>query len=253
MIKHLLTVVFLFSSAITAIAQEKIETDRPDQTETPFTVPKGWWQFEVGLTKEKLSYGSLYTLPTILSKYGVSEKFELRLITGYTSHYTTKFTDTFGLSPVQVGFKLGLVEEQGIIPKISFIAHTGLSRLASKYYRGSSFFAPNFRFTMQHSLSDRVGLGYNLGAEWGDTRDNPIWIYTLAPGFNIGENWYAYIEAFGYIQSRKYAEHNFDGGIAYFLTDNTKLDLSAGVGLINSSLKHYIAAGFSFRIPSKKT
>lgn len=250
---------FLLLSILTigmhALAQEpedKIETDRPDQTESPSIVPKGWLQFEAGLNREKSDIGTLYTLPTLLSKYGVSKKFELRLITEYTSLYQNHFTDTFGLMPVRVGFKYNLLEEQGILPQTSIIAHTGFNRLASKHFKGLHFLAPEFRLTMQHTLSDHLSLGYNLGAEWEETGKQPDWIYTLAPGFSWAENWYAYVELFGSFKKDEKPEHNFDGGIAYHLSDHMRADLSAGTGLFNSPLKHYVALGFSFRLPARR-
>lgn len=227
---------------------EPIETDRPDQTESPSIVPRGWFQFELGLQRDK-GPAVLYTLPTVLSKYGISKKLELRLITENTSVYTKHFTDTFGIEPVRVGFKYNLLQEHGLIPQTSVIAHMGLNRVASKFFKDNTFLAPEFRITMQHTLSQKVGLGYNLGAEWEETNKPPYFIYTLAPGLSFAENWYGYVELFGSIRRGKTPEHNFDGGIAYTITPNMRADLSAGVGITRNSFDHYIAVGFSFRFP----
>jgi hypothetical protein len=70
-------------------ALEKVETDRPDQTESPSIVPKGWLQFETDLSREQYSDDVLYTLPTLLSRYGLLKKLELRLITEYTNAFAT--------------------------------------------------------------------------------------------------------------------------------------------------------------------
>jgi hypothetical protein len=241
--------------SLLALAQEppeKMETDRPDQTESPSIVPKDWLQFESGIVREQRSDGALYTLPTLLSKYGVLKKLELRLITEYTSLYRQHFTDSFGLSPIAVGFKYNLIEEHGLMPQISFIAHNHFNRLASRHYKGLTFFATAFRFTMQHTLSSHIGLGYNLGTEWESTDAPPAWIYTLAPGIEWAGNWYAYIEVFGSVRKGEKPEHNFDGGLAYHLSDNMRADLSAGVGLTQNSFDHYVALGFSFRVAASK-
>jgi hypothetical protein len=58
-----------------------------------------------------------------------------------------------------------LTEEKGIFPKTSFIAHIGLPNAASTKYK-TDYFAPEFRFTMQHTLSEKFSLSYNLGLEW---------------------------------------------------------------------------------------
>lgn len=186
--KHNVLIFLICFVSFQAVAQEKIETDRPSETENPTIVPKGWLQFELGLQRE-LQKGNLpiYTLPTLLSKYGVSKKLELRLITEYTSLYHKHFTDTFGLFPVKLGFKYNLLEEKGMVPQTSVIVHTGFNRLASRYFKDHTFFAPEFRFTMQHTLTDKLSLGYNLGAEWEQTNEPSTFIYTLAPGIELGE------------------------------------------------------------------
>jgi len=62
------------------MAQERIETDRPDQTETPFNVPKKYFQAEFGFNKENLTdYNYNLIHPTALLKYGLSNRIELRV------------------------------------------------------------------------------------------------------------------------------------------------------------------------------
>jgi hypothetical protein len=161
------------------------------------------------------------------------------------------FKDTFNFLPPQLGLKVNLFHTKGIIPEISLIAHTGFNRLASKFGRGGSFFSPSFRFTFQNSITEDFAIGYNLGAEWENTYDPPTWTYTFAPGINLGEKWYAYIEAFGFLR-KDYPEHSFDGGIAYNINDNMKADVSAGFGISEFAPKNYIAVGYSFRFKTTK-
>lgn len=235
-------------------AQDKIETDRPDQTETPFLVPQGWFQMEVGFNKENQTE-NIYTLvhPTALLKYGL-QKFELRLEVNEISEHVALVPNsktTTGLSPVEIGTKVSLLEEQGTRPKTSLIAHLGLPFLSSRPFH-TPHLAPSFRFSMQNTVTKTIALGYNLGAEWDGISTVPAWLYTFAPGINLGSRWYAYIEAFGYIIKDKMPQHNLDGGVAYFVSNNTKLDVSGGIGLSPDSFKNYIAIGFSFRVPVVK-
>lgn len=253
--KHFFVVAFFCLTGIAGNAQEKIETDRPDQTETPFLVPQGWFQMEVGFGKENHE-GKNYALvhPTALLKYGVLKKFELRVEVNELSEHIEQVPNsktTTGLSPVEIGAKVSLLEAKGIRPKTSLIAHLGLPFLSSRPFH-TLHLAPSFRFTMQNDLTDAIALGYNIGAEWDGTSTVPSWLYTFAPGFSLGERWYAYVEAFGYITKGEMPQHNIDSGVAYFLSNNTKLDLSAGIGLSPDSFKNYIAIGFSFRLPVTK-
>src|SRR5215217_9259845 len=79
-----------FCVSITAFSQDpiRIDTDRPDQTESPFTVPKKYFQGEFGFNKENFDnkdYNILF--PTFLLKYGLHKRFELRLESSLTHEY----------------------------------------------------------------------------------------------------------------------------------------------------------------------
>jgi len=240
---------FLFGLNLAA-QTEKIETDRPDQTECPFIVPAGWVQLEAGFNFEKNAPGAhTFVYPTLLSKYGISPRFEFRMITSLLSsrentgsHYETNT----GIEPVQLGFKAALLEEKGILPKTSVIAHIALPQFASTKLHAERW-APDFVFTMQHSITKYCSIGYNLGAAWDGFNTAPDYIYRFSPGFNIGKKWYAYAEAYGFFRKKETAHHNLDGGFAYYLNNNFKLDISAGKGLSAASVDYYMALGVSFR------
>ncbi len=231
---------------------ERMETDRPDQTECPFIVPAGWVQLEAGCTMEKDRQGN-YTFvhPTLLSKYGVSRRFELRLITSLLSDRdgtgTTAKTST-GMEPVQLGGKLALLSEKGLRPQTSLIFHIAIPQLASARLQAMHW-APDFICTLQHTLSPRCSLGYNLGAAWDGFSNTPAWIYRVSPGISIGTKGYLYMEAYGFLQKNESASHNIDGGFAYYINNNFKLDISAGKGLSATSPSFYIALGGSVRFP----
>jgi hypothetical protein len=231
----------------------KIDTDRPDQTESAATVPKNYFQAEIGFNKENTFYEN-YDLvhPTTLLKYGFKQ-WELRVEATARSSYEHLIPNprwTSGLEPVEIGVKAALWEEKKWIPKTSFIAQFGLPILSSKAYQ-TDHIAPTFRLTMQNSLSSRIALGYNIGAEWDGFSSTPIWLYTFAPGFDLGEKWYAYIEAFGFIQKNEPSQHNIDGGIAYYISRDVKIDVSSGFGISNAAPKNYFALGLSFRVDTK--
>jgi hypothetical protein len=255
--KLFLAVTILVTGLICSAQQTgRMETDRPDQTESPFTVKKGWIQGEVGFNLEKENGFKTWVHPTILWKYGASKKFEFRLITEAISFERPLMipdgTETIsGILPIQIGGKIAFWEEKGLLPKTSLIFHVAPSKLGSKKFNTDKW-APNFRFTMQNTLSDNIGLGYNVGAEWDGFSNTPAWIYTIAPGFNLGEKWYGYVEAFGAFRKGELPMHALDGGLAYYTSDNAKLDISSGFSLTDNATDWYGAIGFSFRFNTKK-
>lgn len=227
--------------------QEPIQTDRPDQTETPALVPKGMFQVETGFSIQKNDANSTtQTLPSTLWKYGINDHFELRLITEFTNEkvFDEKVS---GFNPILIGCKIKIADEKGIVPKTSFIGHISLPNAASKEFK-SEYFAPEFRFVMQHTLSKKVSLSYNLGAEWDGFSPEPTFIYTVATGYSITEKIGSYIELFGFAPQQQMANHNFDGGFTYLISPNFMVDASAGVGITENAPDHYWALGFSFRL-----
>ena len=177
MAKFLWTIILLLPVACLRAQVEKIDTDRPDQTESAAIVPKNYFQAEFGFNKENAFYDNYDLIhPTALFKYGL-KKFEFRLVTTIRSSYEHLVPNpkwTKGIDPIEVGFKAALWEEKKLLPKTSFIFHLGLPILASKNFR-TDHIAPTFVFTMQHSLTGNIGFGYNLGATWDGFSPTPAW------------------------------------------------------------------------------
>jgi Putative MetA-pathway of phenol degradation len=241
-----ITLLSLAATAIKAQDLPPIATDRPDQTECPFIVPKGYIQAENGFFYEKSSPNTQsMAYPSILWKYGVSDNFELRLITELVSEKALLQTQ-MGISPVTVGFKVKILEENGWLPKTSFIGHLTVPKWASKEL-SANYYAPSFRFTMQHTLSDRFALAYNLGAEWDGETPEPTFIYTLTTGFAVTKKLGAYLELYGFSPQNQQSDHRLDGGFTYLMNNNVMIDISGGLGLTTNAPKYFVSLGFSYR------
>jgi len=255
--KILLVLNSLTGSMLCAGQQEgRMETDRPDQTESPVITKRKYIQSEWGFNLEKDNDLKSFVHPTILWKYGVCKRFEFRLITEFVSYETPLIIPAgndviSGLLPIQIGGKVAFWEEKGLLPKTSLIFHVAPAKLGSNKFHASKW-APDFVFTMQHTLSENIGLGYNLGAAWDGENNTPYWVYTFAPGFNLGKNWYGYVELFGAVRKNELPQHNFDCGLACYFTDNTKIDISSGFGLADAATDWYGAIGFSFRFNTSR-
>ena len=223
-----------------------IQLDRPDQTECPFITPAKYIQIENGITFEKYNNNlQTFTYPSTLWKYGVNEKFELRLITELNSVKKNKEAIS-GLNPITVGFKTALFEEDRIIPKTSFIGHISTAKIGSKGLQ-TSYIAPSFRFTMQHTLSGKVSLAYNLGAEWNGEDAEETYIYTLTTGISLSNKLGYYLELYGFLPRLKTDDHRADSGFTYLFNNNLIADLSGGIGLSKNSPKAYVSLGLSYR------
>jgi len=94
---------------------EKIDTDRPDQTESAALVPRNYFQAEIGLNRENLSMSDYRLIhPTVLLRYGF-RKIEWRVEAVFHSDREEQISQpkwTTGLDPVEVGIKAAIIEEK---------------------------------------------------------------------------------------------------------------------------------------------
>lgn len=238
--------ILLFLITLNLWSQSPIQCDRPDQTETPFTVPKNRFQIESGFSYKKDVDHHNYSIPSTLSKYGLTQKIELRLITEWNIENYRK-EHLSGLQPIQLGFKINLCDEKKARPKTSLIAHVVMPKIASADFKANHL-GPNFRFTMQHTLSEKLSLGYNLGAQWSADDLRRTWLYTATLGYSLSKKLGCYAEVFGFASQFESANHSFDGGFTCLISDDFMLDLSAGKRIAGVTAEYYTALGVSFRI-----
>lgn len=152
----------LFLLPLTISAQEEIETDRPDQTETTAIVPKGFFQMETGFMHEKSKDdGDIVTLPTVLYKYGISKRLELRLQTDFTKNEEQGIS--YGFEPLIIGAKLNIITGSGIVPETSLITMLLIPKLASKELQVNHV-APQIKLLFENKITDYIDLDYNLDA-----------------------------------------------------------------------------------------
>ncbi len=240
----------LFVMFFQSKAQDKIESDRPDQTETAETVPLHYFQGEFGFRYEN-EEGKNYTInhPVALLKYGLFDKFELRLEGLYKTEYQhliPKPQTSTGFDPFAFGFKLALLDEKGLVPKTSLITQVSIPTFASSEFKAQHA-APSFVLAMKNTISKTADLGYNLGVEWDGFSTSPYYIYSLSFGLELSEKWSMYAEPFGFVYLHQAAVTVFDGGLQYYINKNVKLDVSAGFGLSEAAVNYYMDAGLSFR------
>lgn len=253
-------VLFFFSGFSLVLAQEDLNeeemiTDRPDETESPTLVSKGFLQVESGFFIEEREGEFLEKTTgynTTLLRYGLLQNLELRIgfdvvkireeiiAVGQTRTIT-------GFEPWLLGAKIGIAEEKGAFPEIGFIGHIYLPFVAAEELKPETT-GVDFRLAFSHDL-ENSDLSYNLGAKWVEDSASATFIYTVAYGFDFTENFGAFAELYGDLPENSGAEHNWDAGLTYNIRNNIQLDAFVGSG-INGEQKIKYGAGLSFRIPN---
>jgi len=243
-------------------SQEKTDygilvTDRPDATESPTVVPAGYIQIETGAKIEESEFGFLKetttTYNTTLLRYGLLDNLELRVGWDFNeikteSNSLTSAGVQSGLSPLLFGAKVAITEEKKWLPEIGIIGHIFLPFTASNDFRPETT-GVDFRFSFAHTLSEKSSIAYNLGAQWGDDSPEAAYIYTIAYGYSITDSFGLYAELYGDFPEDNKANHLWDAGLTYLLSNSIQLDATVGSG-ITEGQQLLLSAGISIRLPN---
>lgn len=226
-------VIFSFFFCLTAIigkAQDiTINTDRPDQTDAPATVPFKKFQVEEGVMISKES-----AVNNLMIRYGLTHSTEVRLLVDAGKEFQNK-----GLQPVTFSLKQRIIEQKNAIPAISFIGDVSAGPMASRdFYTREWPFALKFAF--ENDLSQKFSLGYNVGtSERFKNLD-----LTLNLGYVNTNKISTFIEYFSTI-NRLSAEHNVDAGILYLITPLLQVDVAFGRSVFSNDSRYFGTFGIS--------
>lgn len=242
----LIFVIFLISHLYSQ--SEPLITDRPDQTESSTIVPKGTLQIETGTIYEKdepgesISLSSL-SLATTLLRWGITNSMELRLGSAYTRE-TLKNplnkNENNGMDAVDLGLKYALRSEQGKLPEMALILNAAIPT-----EEADENIVPMLLLAMSHSLNESVGIGYNLGGEFGDHFQ---FIYSAAVGIGLTQNTSAFLEFYGTVEEHV-TNVLFDTGLTWLAKSNLQFDTSIGMAINEEAPDYFINGGISLRLP----
>lgn len=241
--KNIIVIILLFFSQL-AFSQETIVTDRPDQTESAISVPLGSLQIESGFLYEWLGRGiheiNNSAIPTTLFRYGVLKNLEFRFQVDYFVLSTKEFSLS-GFEDLSVGLKSHLYADN--FTNIAILVNATIPSGNKNFRNSRSSF--NGILCISHELSDKVGLGYNVGLYY-DPYKNLNLTYALATGFSLTDKLSAFTEVFGSWDEFSSAAVSFDLGFTYLLNNNLQLDASFGKGINFES--NFLSFGISWRI-----
>ena len=251
----------LFIAFKAAAQNEVIQTDRFGKTYTPFSVPKKWFQSEIGFLKQtdKVPEFSItdkyFQHPLLFARYGLSNRIEARLISAWATEKAigTNITDAFtGIHTFQLGLKANFIKEKGIRPEVALIGHYVFNRLRTLPGKMDTINGANFRFAFQNTLSENIWLNYNAGMQWDYFGEAPAYLYTLSPRFKLEDKWQAFVEVFGFIWKDEPPHHSISAGLGYNVNDNFKIDAAGGIKLNKHTPDNFYTIGCSYRFRTKK-
>lgn len=247
--KRFILSIFILCSFVQA---QDLVTDRPDQTESAVVVPKNSLQVETGIIYESDDFGGIKSsslgIATTLLRYGLTENFELRLGSGYTSQeIETPFAtaDNSGLGGLYVGAKIQF-GGFAFFDDAALLVHSELP-VGDEAIVGDKA-EPGFLFSVSNDLSDKLSFGWNLGANYVDD-DFLQLVFSAALGIGLTEKVGAFLEIYGDKSKDVDTQFLFDAGFTYLIKSNVQLDASFGTALTEEAPDYFLNAGLSFRLP----
>jgi hypothetical protein len=255
-----------FLQAADLLAQSSagpLVTDRPDQTESALVVAPGLVQLEVGWTLEQEGRTGIRqrttAVPQVKARLGLIPGLEGRLgfagWQGVERRELAGVTSSNGVGDLDVGFKYRAVAAHGSIPDVALIGTLTLPTGNAGF--GSPRADPTVLLAFANTLTDRLGVGYNLGASWsteGATGGQATLLdilYTVSLGVGVAERAGVFIELFGSVATEpdRGNRHTVDGGVTYRVRDNLQFDLSGGLGVNQGAADWFLGAGVAVRLP----
>ncbi|HIF14757.1 MAG TPA: transporter [Bacteroidetes bacterium] len=182
--------------------------------------------------------------PTTLFRYGITKGIEIRVLNQFENNKDQTSSEIIsGISDLEIGTKIQLLQENDINTEIAFLTHliipTGSKGLTNNIYGTIN------KLSISHQINENIGIGYNMGYNYYDSEKGDL-TYSLALGIGINDKAAIYIEPYGDIAEFEKHIASFDAGFTYLLSDNFQLDFSFGTG-VNYTM-NYISAGFSWNI-----
>ncbi|MDD5360954.1 MAG: transporter [Ignavibacteria bacterium] len=243
---------------------ESIFTDRPDQSESPQALYKGFLQIESGLKYQSFHNDPALTdyalsVPEILIRYGLLKNLEVRLGMeyAYEKHFpgaeefsgnsSSSSNNINGFRPPSLSIKYNFIKGEKFIPKTAVLVTTDVPGIGQESFR-LKHFNPELKLAMNNELSEKFDITYNLGVSWDTEGRTKTGFYTLSLGYSPTQLASMFIESYTNYQNGSDPDYNIDFGFSFLVKNNTQVDIYYGQ---NTKLKpdYFIGGGFSVRFP----
>ena len=252
------------AATLSHAAEREMSTDRPDKTESPYTVPKGMIQLESDLaaftydrhnpestTLEAWNFGSLN------AKLGLADNVDVQIIfDGYLSeHVKDRISGASarrdGVGDLTTRLKINLWGNDGgstalgLIPFVK--APTATNGMGNDEVEGGLI------IPLAIQLSESWGMGimteFDVTADEAGGGHHAEFVNSVTFGRSITEKLGAYAEFWSLISAENGSEWqgSIDVGLTYALTDSLQLDAGCNFGVTEATEDVHPFVGISYR------
>ena len=243
----------------TPATMRELSTDRPDQTESPYTVDAGHIQIEmdfVNWTHDRtggVKTDSISIAPFNF-KFGLTKNMDLQLVYDSYTVERTRFagqrSSVSGWGDLTARLKINLWGNDGGDTALALMPFVKLpvgSRRVSNGAVEGGLIVP-----LAISLSKRSGLGLmtevDIVASDSGGGHHLEWLNSATVSFDLTEKLAAYLEVVAVVSDDGAPwVGQFDAGLTFGLTDNVQLDCGCNFGLTESAPDYQPFVGLSVR------
>lgn len=234
---------YFFSYTVSA---QQIQTDRPNETESPNTISAHHLQAESGFSFEEQHGKKTYEIPEVVLRYGIFKNAEFRIESAFAIDHDQE-KNSQGIKPVTFGVKYHFIDHNGIIPEMSVLGRLSIPWMADHSLQEQKY-SPEIRLLAQYSVSKLAHLGYNLGAHWLSDTAKPEYIYTISGDYALTNKIKLVAEIYGLSESHHHAHNTADVAVLYALSKKVQLDFITGSGIMHANSEKFAELGLSFKI-----
>jgi hypothetical protein len=254
-----------------------IGTDRPDFTDSPFSVGKGVTVWESGYTFRQIHDAETHlnrrTVPEMLLRYGLTDEFELRIRwNGYVildeHHLPTGMSNTlFGGDDPILFFKWELLQQDVWRPMVTVLSGTSIP--AGTRGVSANQLQPHINVVVGWGIRRWLYFKASTGVDWIKSttpslenptsaspffrmvRDNTnVYHNSASLLFQASQHVGGFVEWFSFASTGAQdnrAVHYFDTGLYFYVTPNVQLDVRIGKRLSTEVNEVITGTGFSVR------
>lgn len=242
---YLLFVVLLAVTCLYSQSPYEMNADRPDVTQSPYTVVSNRLQIETGFRMKNDDDLEVLDLAHALFRYGLTKSLEFRAGAGFRRQDSLGAINE-GLAGVSIGIKVRVFRHIRKFPDAALIISGELPIGEDKLVPEK--IEPKAILALAHKLNRRLSMGYNFGGYWPNGR----YLHMLASaslGIWIAGPFSAFVEAYGESPHGTPTEILLDAGIVISLAKNFQLDASFGEAVNEEAPDRTINVGFAWRLP----
>jgi hypothetical protein len=261
------TSLLLLVAALNAHAElRELSTDRPDTTESPYTVDKGHYQIEmepISWARDKndgvktTTIGGSYNL-----KFGIADNADLQLVLSPYNHIKTESDgekeSRHGIGDTDIRAKINFWGNDGgdtafaLMPFVTLPTDDSDLDPDDDDHNEYGLIAP-LAFKLPHDWDAAVMLEVDRVRNADDDGYTLSWVESITTSHAITGDWSCFFELVN-IHTRDNSaaasdddERYFNTGVTYGLTEFTQLDFGTNIGLTDSSEDVRFFVGFSLK------